>query len=97
MNDYQKAKEELATAWSKWGVAAISRILFVGPGSSTVTSSGLLAVITGIPWIDLLSTIMMAGIAATSLLTDELQALMPAQKAVKQHPLYFLDRVEDKN
>jgi len=93
MNSYQKAKEDLAEAWTRLGVAAISRGLVAGIGSITLSGSGLLGFITSTPWIDLLTKIMMSGMVVTTALTSELQTLMPARNVVKQHPLHFIDRV----
>jgi len=97
-NEFRVAKEKLAVDWEKLRIAAICKIgLGAAGGAYLANGTGLIGTIVGVPWIDTLTKMFGAGLVATSALSSELQALIPARRLVKQHPLYFTDKLPGNN
>ncbi|NBF05306.1 hypothetical protein GV819_23740 [Pseudomonas sp. Fl5BN2] len=92
--EFRVAKEKLATEWEKLRIAAICKVgLGAVGGAYLANGTGLIATVVGVPWVDTLTKMFGAGLVATSTLSSELQALVPARRIVKQHPLYFTDKL----
>ena len=95
--EFQGAKEKLANEWDKLKIAAICKVLLGGAGGAYLANgTGLIATLVGVPWVDTLTKVFGAGLVASSTLSSELQALIPARRIVRQHPLYFSDRLPGK-
>lgn len=91
--DYQDAKEKAASEWEKLRIAAVGKLGGTVGAGVLADASGLLGTVIATPWVDLLVKIFASGLVATSALTKELQSLIPARRIVKQHPLYFVERL----
>jgi len=93
IKDFEDDKEKLAAAWEKLRIASITRFGGAVGAGALADASGLIAHMTGVPWADLLIKIFASGLVATSTLTSELQTLIPARRAIKQSPVYFIDKL----
>lgn len=91
--DYQEKREKLAEEWEKLRIGAICKFGGAAAVTTAADVSGLVAITTGAPWVDLLIKIFSTGLIASSALSDQLSSLIPAQRAVKKHSMYFIDKL----
>lgn len=85
-SEFERCQDELASAWEKLRIASVLK----GGG---ITGSGavgmsLVPSVTG-TWDEILIRVVGAGLAAAAALTSEVQALIPAHRKLKNHPLFF--------
>lgn len=91
-NQFDEKKEKVSEAWEKLRIAALTKGGGAASAPTLAEVAGLVAFTTGAPWIDLLARILSSGLIATAALSGELQNLLPAQRAVKNHALYFVEQ-----
>lgn len=94
--DYQDKREKLANELEKLRIGALCKFGGTVAITKLADMTGLIAVTTGAPMIDLLVKIFPAGLLATSAISSELANLIPAQRAVKRHSMYFIEKVPKK-
>lgn len=95
--DYQDKREKLAEEWEKLRIGAICKLGGAAAITTVADISGLVAIATGAPWVDLLIKVFSTGLLATSTLSDQLSNLIPARKAVKKHSMYFIEKLPKKS
>lgn len=96
LKDYHDKREKLAEEWEKLRIAAITKLCGGVGGLAFLDKSGLIAVTTGAPIIDLLTKLFAAGLLGAAALSGELKNLLPAQRKVKKHSLYFIEKFPTK-
>ena len=94
--DYQEKRERLAEEWEKLRIGAICKLGGATALTTAADISGLIAITTGAPWVDLLIKMFSSGLLATGALSDQLSGLIPARRAVKKHSMYFIDKLPKK-
>lgn len=85
-SEFERYQEELASAWEKIRIASVLK----GEGITGSGSVGMSLVpsLTG-TWNEILVRVVGAGLAAAVAMTPEVQALIPAHRKLKNHPLFF--------
>jgi len=91
--DFQVSKVALAKEWERLRIAAVVGVGGGVGGGAAAEAFGLMGTVVGMPWADLLIKIFTAGLLGAATLKDELKELIPARRTVKEHPMFFIDRL----
>ena len=87
--DFLEKQEALAEAWEKLKIASVMKFGgFAGAGNLGLT---LLPAYNS--WGELLIRTVSVGLVSVSALTPELKSIIPARRKVKNHPLFFINKL----
>lgn len=92
-SDYENKKEKVAEEWEKLRIASIAKIGGVVGISSAAEITGLAVTAIINPWEAVLMKVLCGTLVASAAISTELKSLLPAKRAVKQHPLYFTENI----
>ena len=85
-SDFEFCQEELAKEWEKLRIASV----FKGGGATGTGAIGmsLIPSTTG-TWEEILIRVIGAGLVAAATITPEVKTLIPAQRKLRNHPMFF--------
>lgn len=87
--DFLEKQEVLAEAWEKLRIASVMKL----GGSIGAGNFGLTLLPASSTWGELLIRTVSVGLIAAASLTPELKSLIPAKRKVKNHPLFFINKL----
>jgi len=93
-SDFESKKEKVSEEWEKLRIAAILKSGGVAGASGVAELSGLIGSTMTSPWIDILFKVLCGSLVASAAISTELKTLLPARNSLKQHPLYFTERIK---
>ncbi len=87
--EFEAMKETLVEEWEKLRIGATLKL----GGTTGAAATGFTLLPSFHSWQELAMLIISSGLVATSALSSEIKSLIPAKRRVREHPLYFFDRI----
>jgi hypothetical protein len=96
-SDFLLKKEALMEEWEKLRIASLIKtgkfVACTTMANEPLKSIGLQLFPAGLSWLDLLVKILASGLIISGSLSTELKTLIPAYRKVKNHPLFFINKL----